>query len=194
MTPTTQWLEQLASAAVERGLAEVTYAHVDTPIGRFLVAQSEHGVCRVAFAEEESDEVLEEIARHMGPRIVRSEMATASFRAALHDYLAGHTSAIDYPVDLTLMRSPFRQSVLKELTKVARGRVVTYGQLAARAGRPGAARATGTACALNPVPIVVPCHRVVPSGGGVGSYGGGPERKRWLLELEGAITKEPTSS
>jgi methylated-DNA-[protein]-cysteine S-methyltransferase len=185
MTPTTEWLEQLAAAALEQGTAEVTYAHVDTPIGRLLIAQSQRGVCRVAFPEEETDEVLEEIARGIGPRIVRSERATAPVRAAVHDYLAGSTTGIDYPVDLTLMRSPFRRAVLKELSTVARGRVVTYGRLAALAGRPRAARAAGTACALNPVPIVVPCHRVVPSGGGVGSYGGGPERKRWLLGLEG---------
>ena len=186
MTPTRQWLEQLAAAAVDQGLAEVTYAHVDTPIGRLLVAQSERGVCRVAFPEEETDEVLQEIARNLGPRVVRSERATGPIRSMIEDYLTSSTTAIDYPVDLRLMRSPFRREVLRELTRVSRGAVVTYGQLAARTGRPGAARATGTACALNPVPIVVPCHRVVPSAGGVGSYGGGPERKRLLLELEGA--------
>ena len=187
MTPTTVWLEQLATAAVDRGLAQVTYAHVDTPIGRLLVAQSEQGVCRVAFPEAEMDEVLEEIAVHFGPRIVHSESATGPVRAAIEGYLRNVRTTIEYPVDLTLMRSPFRRAVLNELTKVSRGGAVTYGQLAARAGRPGAARATGTACALNPVPIVVPCHRVVPSGGGVGNYGGGPDRKRFLLRLEGAL-------
>ncbi len=188
MIPTTEWLEQLADAAVDQGLAEVTYAHVDTPIGRLLVAESDRGVCRVAFPEEGVDEVLQEIARHLGPRVVRSDRATGRIRSLIESYLLNTTKIIDYPVDLRLMRSPFRRGVLKELTKVTRGAVVTYGQLAARAGRPGAARATGTACALNPVPIVVPCHRVVPSAGGVGSYGGGPERKRLLLELEGALT------
>ena len=187
MTPTTTWQERLASEAVDRGLAEVTYAHVDTPIGRLLVAQSNQGVCRVAFPEEQTDEVLAEIARAVGPRIVRSDAATGAVRAAIAGYLTKSSATIDCPVDLSLMRSPFRRAVLDELRKVRRGGVVTYGELAARAGRPGAARATGTACALNPVPIVVPCHRVLPSTGGVGSYGGGPERKRFLLALEGAL-------
>jgi methylated-DNA-[protein]-cysteine S-methyltransferase len=187
MTPTTEWLERLSSAAVEQGLAEVTYGHVDTPIGRLLVAQSGRGVCRVAFPEEDLDEVLGEIAQHLGPRIVRSAAATGPLRAAINEYFGTGRKAIDYPVDLGLMRSPFRRAVLTELTRVSAGGVVTYGELADRAGRAGAARATGTACALNPVPIVVPCHRVVPSGGGVGSYGGGVERKRFLLELEGVL-------
>jgi methylated-DNA-[protein]-cysteine S-methyltransferase len=110
-------------------------------------------------------------------------------REALQAYLDGEREAdLELPYDLRLVRSPFRRAVLEALHRdVHRGETIRYGELAARAGNPRAARAAGTACATNPVPIVVPCHRVLPAGGGVGSYGGGPPRKVALLELEGAL-------
>ena len=187
MSPTKQFLDELADAAVERGLADVTYDFVSTPIGNLLVATTERGVCRVAFEQESSDPVLEELAGGIGARVVRSAAETAAVRDALGSYLEGERVDLGFPVDFTLMHSPFRRAVLEHLRQVRRGRVVTYGELARRAGKPRAARAAGTACATNPVPIIVPCHRVLPASGGVGGYGGGVERKRFLLELEGAL-------
>jgi methylated-DNA-[protein]-cysteine S-methyltransferase len=187
MTPTDVWMERLATAAVERGLADVTYDRVDTSIGKLLIARSDEGVCRVSFAEEGVDEALDELAGIVGPGVVRSHAALGEVGGAVVKYLDGEPVSLDFPIDLSLTHSPFRRHVLEELRGVRRGEVVTYGDLAIRSGAPRAARAVGSACATNPVPIIVPCHRVVPAGGGVGSYGGGPKRKQFLLELEGAL-------
>ncbi|MGH2750372.1 MAG: methylated-DNA--[protein]-cysteine S-methyltransferase [Actinomycetota bacterium] len=187
MTPSTEWLDSLASAAVAEGLTDVTYEFVATPIGRLLVATTNQGVCRVAFQQEDAAPVLEELAWKIGSRVVRSRTETESVRRALAAYLEGDPVELAFPVDLSLTHSSFRRTVLEHLKRVGRGHVVTYGELARRAGAPRAARAVGTACATNPVPIIVPCHRVLPSSGGVGNYGGGPERKVFLLELEGAL-------
>jgi len=183
-----RFLEDLAAAAVSEGLADVVYGTVRTPLGRMLVARSDKGLCRVAFAEESSDDVLMELAAGLGPRVVASERATKDVCDALVSYLEGERVELDFPVDLSLVASAFRRQVLLEgLGRIPRGRVITYGDIAASIGHPRAARAAGTALARNPVPIVVPCHRVVPAGGSIGNYGGSPWRKRFLLELEGAI-------
>jgi methylated-DNA-[protein]-cysteine S-methyltransferase len=180
-------LERLGSAAMAEGLADAVYDHADSAIGRLLVVQSARGFCRIGFAEEPEDAILAGVAHRLGPRVLRSRLETAIAREELEAYLEGERAGFDLPVDLALARSPFQLDVLTELRRVPRGEVTTYGSLAARIGRPGAVRATGTALGRNPIPIVVPCHRVVPSSGGVGNYGGGPERKRVLLELEGAL-------
>jgi methylated-DNA-[protein]-cysteine S-methyltransferase len=187
MSPTTEFLDKLASAAVAEGLTDVTYEYMSTPIGELLVATTEQGVCRVAFQQEDPSGVLEELAWSIGGRVVRSATETQPVREALASYLEGDPTELSFPVDFSLMHSGFRRTVLEHLRKVGRGHVVTYGELARRAGSPRAARAVGTACATNPVPLIVPCHRVLPSSGGVGNYGGGPERKVFLLELEGAL-------
>ncbi len=187
MSPSTEFLDRLASAAVAEGLTDATYEFVSTPIGELLVATTEEGVCRVAFEQEDPSGVLEELAGTIGGRVVRSASETQQVRDALAAYLEGDPAELAFPVDFALMHSRFRRTVLEHLRKVGRGHVVTYGELARRAGSPRAARAVGTACATNPVPLIVPCHRVLPSSGGVGNYGGGPERKVFLLELEGAL-------
>ena len=180
-------LDQLASAAVREGLADAVYTRLPTPIGTLLVVQGERGVVRVGFAEDPVDRLLAEVAARLGPRIVASDRELAATRDALSAYFEGDDERLDLPVDLALVRSDFRRAALTALRDdVGPGDVVTYGGLATRIGHPKAARAVGSACATNPVPIVVPCHRVVPGGGGVGSYGGGPERKRQLLAHEGA--------
>jgi methylated-DNA-[protein]-cysteine S-methyltransferase len=181
-----QFLDRLASAAVQEGLADAVYTTLSTPLGPLLVVQGERGVLRIAF-EGEEDTALAGVAGGVGPRIVRSDRELAGTRDALSAYLEGDDDTLALPVDLTLARGPFRRAVLETLHReVHRGEVITYGALAAEAGNPRAVRATGTACATNPVPIVVPCHRVLPSTGRLGNYGGGPERKRALLTLEGA--------
>jgi methylated-DNA-[protein]-cysteine S-methyltransferase len=186
MTLSARLLDSIASAAVREGLADAVYTRLDTPIGRLLIVQGERGVVRVGFPEESVDALLTQVAGHLGPRIVASDRELASTRDVVSAYFDGVDERLDLPVDLSLVRSDFRRSALALLrSDVGPGQVVTYGGLAAKVGRPKAARAIGSACATNPVPIIVPCHRVVPGSGGVGSYGGGPERKRLLLAHEG---------
>jgi methylated-DNA-[protein]-cysteine S-methyltransferase len=182
-------LESVASAAVREGLADAVFTRLRTPIGRLLVVQGERGVVRVAFEEEPEDRVLAEVASRVGPRIVGSDRELADTRSELEAYFAGEGDPHSLPVDLSLVAAPFRRAVLETLhDEIRRGQVVTYGALAGRAGNPRAYRAAATACARNPVPILVPCHRVLPVTGGIGDYGGGPERKRALLELEGVAS------
>jgi methylated-DNA-[protein]-cysteine S-methyltransferase len=189
MTPLSEsLLESVAAAAVREGLADAIFTRLPTPIGRLLVVQGPEGVVRVGFEEEPEDRVLAEVAARLGPRILASDRELSDTRDALDAYFAGEADPLALPVDLTLVAAPFRHAVLETLhDSVGRGEVLTYGALASRAGNPRAYRAAATACARNPIPIVVPCHRVLPSTGGIGGYGGGPERKRALLELEGAL-------
>jgi methylated-DNA-[protein]-cysteine S-methyltransferase len=187
MTLPSHLLDAIASAAVREGLADAVYTHLRTPIGTLLIVQGEEGVVRVGFPEEPEDALLAQVAAKVGPRIVASDRELAATRDVVSAYFEGEDETLDLPVDMSLVRSDFRRAALKTLRdEVHAGEVVTYGALAARIGRPKAARAVGSACATNPVPIIVPCHRVLPGSGGVGSYGGGPERKRQLLAHEGA--------
>ena len=187
MTLPAHLLESIASAAVREGLADAVYTHLNTPIGTLLIVQGEEGVVRVGFPEEREDALLAQVAGRLGPRIVASDRELATTRDVFSAYFEGEDESLAVPVDLALVRSDFRRTALETLrSEVHAGDIVTYGALAARIGHPKAARAVGSACATNPVPIVVPCHRVVPGSGGVGSYGGGPARKRELLAHEGA--------
>jgi len=186
MTPLPEsLLESVAAAAVREGLADALYTRLPTPIGRLLVVSGPDGIVRVAFESEREDVALAEVAAALGPNVIGSDRELAATRDAFAAYFEGGT-ALDLAVDLRLARAPFRHAVLERLRAVPLGETVSYGELAARAGHPKAARAVGTACARNPVPIVVPCHRVLPGTGKLGAYAGGPERKRTLLELEGA--------
>jgi methylated-DNA-[protein]-cysteine S-methyltransferase len=193
MTPLSDnLLDDLAAEAVREGLADAVYTRVKTPIGTLLVVSSDRGIVRLGFDGDPEDVLLADVAAGIGPRILRTDRELAGVRATLQEYLEGTREGdLDLPYDLRLVRSPFRRTVLETLARdVHRGDVIRYGELAARSGNPKAARAAGTACATNPVPIVVPCHRVLPSTGGVGSYGGGPPLKVRLLQLEGAaVTK-----
>jgi methylated-DNA-[protein]-cysteine S-methyltransferase len=185
-----QFLDRLASAAVEEDLADAVYTTLPTPIGPLVVVQGRQGVVRIAFEGEPLDHTLARVAAGVGPRIVHSDRELAGTRDALSAYLEGDDDRLELPVDLSLVGGPFRRSVLETLHReVHRGEVVTYGALARQAGNPRAVRAVGSACATNPVPIVVPCHRVLPASGRLGAYGGGPERKRVLLALEGASVR-----
>jgi methylated-DNA-[protein]-cysteine S-methyltransferase len=183
-------LESLAAAAVREGLADAVFTRLSTPIGRLLVVQGPRGIVRIGFEEEPEDRLLAEVAGRLGPRVVASDRELGPARDALSAYLEGEGDRLDLPVDLQLVGAPFRRIVLETLHReIGRGEVVTYGALAERSGNPRAARAVGTACARNPVPLVVPCHRVLPGSGGIGNYGGGPERKRALLSLEGSLPR-----
>lgn len=167
-----------AAAAAER-LLDAAYDLHDSPLGTLLVAASERGVCRVSFAPD-----VEALAAAAGPRVLRVPAPLAAARRQLDEYFAGTRRQFDLPVDLRA--APFQRSVLEELARLPYGEVATYGELARRIGKPRAARAVGGALNRNPLPIVIPCHRVVGAGGALVGYAGGVERKRALLDLEGA--------
>lgn len=182
--PDLSHLEQrLAEQAEAYGLVDVGYRHVDSPLGRLLVAATEAGVVRVAFEDEADDAVLGELATAVSPRVLPAPRRLDPAARQLDDYFTGRRTRFEVPVDLRLLHG-FRRDVVDALPGIGYGVTVTYGELAGRLGRPGAARAVGSGCAHNPVPVIVPCHRVLPAGGGVGGYRGGPHAKRLLLELE----------
>ena len=184
MTITEGFTERLADSAVAEGVADALFATASSPIGALLVVVSGEGVCRIGFGEEDVDDVLAQVASTIGPRILRSGAHTKMVTQQLDAFFEGGAE-FDLPIDLTLARSAFQRRVLDALSDVPKGQFTTYGELADDIGHPRAARAVGTALGRNPVPIVVPCHRVLPSSGGVGGYGGSPWRKEYLLALEG---------
>jgi len=173
----------LARRAVDEDLLDVAYRDLDSPLGRLLLAATPAGLVRVAFPVEDADAVLASLADQVSPRVLRAPGRLDEVARELDEYFAGRRHAFDVPVDLQLARG-FRRAVLEKLVDVPYARTVSYAELAARTGSPRAVRAVGTACALNPVPLVVPCHRVVRSDGTPGSYRGGPDAKRRLLALE----------
>jgi methylated-DNA-[protein]-cysteine S-methyltransferase len=175
----------LARRAQEEGLLDVAYRTLDSPVGRLLLAATPEGLVRVAFETEDADSVLAELAAQVSPRVLLAPARLDAVASELEEYFAGGRHAFDVPVDLRLARG-FRRAVLERLTQVPYAGTVSYAQLAARAGSPRAVRAVGTACALNPVPLVVPCHRVVRSDGAPGAYRGGADVKRRLLAMEAA--------
>jgi methylated-DNA-[protein]-cysteine S-methyltransferase len=171
-------------AAAAEQLLDVSYDLADTPVGPLLVAVTDRGLCRVSF-DPEPDRELESLARHFGVRVLRSRRPVDPVRRELDEYFEGKRRDFDVRVDLG-GRSDFTRTVLEQLARIPYGEVTTYGTLAARAGRPRAARAVGTVMNRNPIPIVLPCHRVVGSSGSLVGYGGGLHRKRLLLDLEHA--------
>ena len=172
-------------AAASAGLLDVAYDFADSPVGTLLVAASARGLCRISF-DPDPERELEALARAFGARVLRSPAPVDGARRELEEYFEGERRAFDLPVDLTPLPD-FQQQVLRELVLVPYGRVDTYGALARRVGRPRAARAVGGALNRNPIPIVVPCHRIVGASGSLTGYAGGLERKQALLGLEGAI-------
>ncbi len=178
--------EELGRRALDAGLADVAYGSMDSPVGELLVAVTDRGLVRVAFASEPSDEVLEDLAARVSPRVLRLPGRTDAARRELDEYFAGDRRRFDLPLDWSLVRG-FAQGVLRATAGVPFGSVTTYRQMAEAAGSPRASRAAGNALGSNPIPIVVPCHRVLHSGGGLGGYAGGLDRKRFLLSLEGTL-------
>jgi methylated-DNA-[protein]-cysteine S-methyltransferase len=165
-------------------LVDVAWTVEDTPVGPLALAATPVGLVRVGFGHE--DEVLEDLASHVSPRVVRLPARLDAVRRQLDEYFAGHRRRFDVPLDRRLSRG-YRLAVLEELSRVPFGQTVSYKDLAERTGKPNASRAVGTAMATNPIPIVVPCHRVLRTGGALGGYGGGLETKVWLLRHEGAL-------
>jgi methylated-DNA-[protein]-cysteine S-methyltransferase len=171
-------------AAVAEGLLDVSYDIADTPVGPLFVAVTERGLCRISFDPEPGLQ-LDALARGYGSRVLRAGKPVDPVKRELEEYFEGKRREFDLPIDLR-GRSEWSVAVLSELAQVPYGEVTTYGSLAARSGRPRAARAVGTIMNRNPIPIVLPCHRVVGSTGSLVGYGGGLERKRLLLDLEHA--------
>lgn len=179
---------RLAKRAEAEGLVDVGYAWADSPFGALLVAATPRGLVRLAYEYERLEDVLEELAEALSPRILEAPGRLDAVRRELEEYFEGERNRFDVPVDWALVTAGFSRRVLQATARVPYGRVSTYGEVAKRAGSPRAARAAGNALGSNPVPIVVPCHRVIRSGGDLGGYGGGgTERKAFLLQLEGAV-------
>jgi methylated-DNA-[protein]-cysteine S-methyltransferase len=185
MTAVPEALDQrFRDAAAATGLLDVSYDIADTPVGPLFVAVSELGLCRISY-DPEPDRQVEELARTFGSRVLRAPRPLDPVKRELDEYFEGRRHEFDLPVDLR-GRTDFSRLVLEQLARVPYGEVTTYGSLAARSGRTKAARAVGTIMNRNPIPIVLPCHRVVGSTGSLVGYGGGLERKRLLLDLEHA--------
>jgi methylated-DNA-[protein]-cysteine S-methyltransferase len=177
---------RLTRRIVDEGLADVSYAPVDSPFGPLLAATTKRGLVKLAFPEEDVDGVLERLARHVSPRIVAADAQLDPVRRELDEYFGGRRRGFALPLDWTLV-GPFGRRVLGVTAEIPYGGVLSYAEVAAEAGSPRGSRAAGNALGSNPIPIVVPCHRVLRSGGALGGYGGGLDRKRYLLKLEGAL-------
>lgn len=177
---------QLADAAGRQGLLDVAYRTLDTPVGTLLLAATDEGLVRVAFASEDHDTVLQALADRISPRLLEAPARLDAVVTELDEYFGGRRQRFDLPLDWRLSAG-FRCAVLHHLAAdVSYGHTASYGALARLAGSPGAGRAVGTACATNPLPVVVPCHRVVRADGSLGGYLGGIDAKRLLLDLERA--------
>lgn len=176
---------RLAALAGEQGLLDVAYRTIDTPLGPLLLAATKSGLVRVAFEREGFDTVLESLARKLSPRVLEAPRRLDAVATELDEYFAGKRRAFDVPLDYA-MSSGFRQLVQRYLPQISYGRTQSYKEVAEQVGNPKAVRAVGTACAMNPLPVVVPCHRVLRTDGSLGGYIGGLEAKTTLLTLERA--------
>lgn len=176
---------RLAAAAGRDGVLDVAYRTVDSPVGPLLLAATDQGLIRVAYAREDHDAVLQQLADKVSPRILLAPARLDAVARELDEYFGRARRTFDVPLDWRLAAG-FRAAVLHHLPEIGYGRTASYAEVAALAGSPKAVRAVGTACAKNPLPVVVPCHRVVRSDGAMGGYLGGPEAKRLLLDLEAA--------
>jgi len=174
---------RLVVRAGETDLLDVAYRTVDSPLGPLLVAATPRGVVRLAFAVQDHGAVLRDLAARVSPRVLAAPRPLDAVARELEEYFAGRRRTFDVPLDLQLVHG-FRRSVVERLPDIAYGTTASYAAVAAAAGSARAVRAVGTACALNPVPLLVPCHRVVRSDGTPGRYAGGEAAKRTLLALE----------
>jgi methylated-DNA-[protein]-cysteine S-methyltransferase len=176
----------LARRAVDEGVLDVAYGTVDSPLGPLTVMVTPRGLVRLSYPGEGIEEQLAELADRVSPRILEAPERTDDVRRQLDDYFEGRRHAFAVPIDWRLVRG-FAAHVLRATARIPFGAVSTYREIAAEAGSPNAYRAAGNALGSNPVPIVVPCHRVLHAGGGLGGYTGGLDRKRYLLQLEGVL-------
>jgi methylated-DNA-[protein]-cysteine S-methyltransferase len=179
MTVDDQLDARFRAAALGEGLVDVRYDLIDSPVGELAIAATDRGLCRISYVVDGFDD---ELARAFGVRVLRAPLD--GVRRELDEYFEGERRAFDLPIDLRV--APFNEDVLAALVRVPYGVTTTYGALAREAGHPSAARAVGTVMNRNPIPIVLPCHRVIGANGSLTGYAGGLDRKRSLLRLEGA--------
>ena len=177
---------RLAAGAADAGLLDVAYGTYDSPLGPLTVMVTPRGLVRLSYPGEGIDDQLQELADRVSPRILEAPERTDEVRRQLDAYFAGQRTTFEVPIDWRLVRG-FAANVLRATARIPFGSVSSYREIAAEAGSPNAYRAAGNALGSNPVPIVVPCHRVLHAGGGLGGYTGGLDRKRYLLRLEGVI-------
>jgi len=177
--------DRLGLAADAEGLLDVAYTTIDSPVGPLLLAATPKGLVRVAYEIEDHDRVLDTLAQRLSPRVLRAPRRLDPAARELDEYFGRQRRIFDLPLDLSLSRG-FRQLVQRHLPEIGYGQTRTYKQVAELVGNPKAFRAVGTACATNPLPVVVPCHRVLPASGTPGGYVGGPDAKKALLSLEAA--------
>jgi methylated-DNA-[protein]-cysteine S-methyltransferase len=177
---------RVVEAAEQEGLLDVGYGFADSPFGRLMVAVTPRGVVRLDYPDRDVDQSLQELASEISPRILEAPKATEEVRRELEEYFDGKRRGFTVRVDMSPLAG-FRRKVLEQTARIPFGSVSTYAEVAARAGSPRGMRAAGNALGSNPVPIVVPCHRVLRTGGGLGGYTGGLDRKITLLRLEGVL-------
>jgi methylated-DNA-[protein]-cysteine S-methyltransferase len=179
--------DRLVARAAEEGLLDVAYASVDSPLGELTVASTPAGLVRVAYSDfRDRDAVLEDLAARLSPRVLESPARLDPVRRELDEYFEGRRTSFDVPIDWSLTRG-FTRGVLQATARIPFGEVGSYASVAGEAGSPRAVRAAGNALGANPMPVVVPCHRVLRTGGALGGYTGGLHRKEFLLRLEGRL-------
>jgi methylated-DNA-[protein]-cysteine S-methyltransferase len=178
-------LRELAARAESEGLLDVAYTTADSPFGPLLVATTPRGLVKISLPNHDADQALAELSARISPRVLEAPGRLDAARRQLDRYFEGRLTAFDLPLDWRLSRD-FRRRVLRAIARIPYGETRSYTDVAASAGNARAVRAAGTACGANPIPIVVPCHRVLRTGGALGGYGGGLAMKEALLELEGS--------
>jgi methylated-DNA-[protein]-cysteine S-methyltransferase len=179
-------IEGLTARAAEEDLLDVAYTTADSPYGPLLLAQTRRGLVRVGLPNQDTDELLVDLAARVSPRVLEAPAELDEARRELDLYFEGRLDHFDLPLDWRLS-SGFRQRVLRAINRIPYGQTRSYTEMARKAGNERAVRAAGTACGSNPIPLVVPCHRVLRTGGALGGYGGGLPMKQGLLELEGVL-------
>ena len=184
-------IRRLTERAADEGLIDVAYTTTDSPFGELLLAGTPRGLVRVGLPGQEPDELLEDLAARISPRVLEAPDRLEEARRELDSYFEGGLTEFDLPLDWRLSHD-FRRRVLRAIDRIPYGKTRSYMEVAASAGNARAVRAAGSACGSNPIPIVVPCHRVLRTGGALGGYGGGLPMKRALLELEGALDQDLT--
>jgi methylated-DNA-[protein]-cysteine S-methyltransferase len=190
MTVDQAMTDRFLQRAEAKRLIDVAVTTMDSPVGTLLLMATPKGLVRIAFESENRDDVFAEVAEQLSPRILESPRRLDPVRRELDRYFAGKLRDFEVPIDWSLT-GKFARSVLRRTAKIPYGDVATYGEVAFEIGTPRGARAVGNALGSNPIPVVVPCHRVVRAGGAIGGYGGGLPRKQWLLALE---TAEPATT
>jgi methylated-DNA-[protein]-cysteine S-methyltransferase len=185
-------IEGFKARAAEEDLLDVAFTSTDSPFGPLLLAKTRRGLVRVGLPNQDSDTLLVELADRVSPRVLEAPTELDEVRRELDLYFAGKLDSFDLPLDWQLSGG-FRQRVLRAINRIPYGQTRSYTEMARKAGNERAVRAAGTACGSNPIPLVVPCHRVLRTGGALGGYGGGLPMKEALLQLEGVLDESPAS-